>query len=452
MKKILSLSLLLGAATLTSCKFEVEDYFDEEASLRIEHTAKEINGILVDGSAENQNGWVMQYFVSGTDEQNFEGFNLFARFRSNGTVLFASDHRYLRNDNANKYTEAVSLYDMILEEGPIISFNTWNDVFSPFVDPVNPLKAPSTISKDGVGMGGDVNLIVTSYSKDEILLRGERHGTRSRLIRCDRPWQQYINDTKELKASITNENVTDYLVTSGRDTMYISNLRRGFFSYKNRLIDPIKNKTLSCVFTPTGFRLERADSIGNSLFQELYLSEDKTKLVSEDGKVECRAMWDTYIATKELWIIDNSTLNDKQKQLCSQIETLVRNAYPSFSFRGIGIGKSKGKDAVNGIVLVFYKNATKNSCISAGIEMSIALTAQATESISSNGTNFDYNMGVIEKAAPGIKELATTLSQTFAGTYSLIPDNHFNPTEVTFENASGAKYVATKDNNRIVIE
>ena len=135
---------MLPAFVLTSCRFEDEDYFGESAALRIEHSADQLKNQLVDAP----NGWVMQYFC-GTEVAQFEGFNLFARFENSNKVTLAGNHRFLRNGNQNKYTEASSVYEMLKEDGLVLAFNVWNDVLTPFVDPVSYGDAPKNIIKDG---------------------------------------------------------------------------------------------------------------------------------------------------------------------------------------------------------------------------------------------------------------------------------------------------------------
>ncbi|MBR3400190.1 MAG: DUF4302 domain-containing protein, partial [Prevotella sp.] len=101
-KHIINTSLMCATAAMlsTSCTFEQEDFFDESASLRITHLNEDIQSRLVEQSTGENNGWVIQYFVAGTDELDFEGFNLFGRFYKDNKVTLASNHRYLRNGNA----------------------------------------------------------------------------------------------------------------------------------------------------------------------------------------------------------------------------------------------------------------------------------------------------------------------------------------------------------------
>ena len=295
-----SLAAFCITVATTSCRFEEDDYFSESASLRVEHAIDSVRSVLT----QAPNGWVMQYFC-GTGVAHFEGFNLFANFDKNGKVTMASNHRLLRNGNAGKYTEAVSLYSLLLEDGPVLAFNTWSDVLTPFVDPVNPWAAPSNLMKDGEGMQGDHNFVIIRHNHDEVILRGERHDAEVRLVKCPTTWQEYIADTDKLKSYITNTSIASYYVTTDTDTLYFTGLRNGRFRYSENLTNPVKLDSLSCVFTPQGFRTARQDSIGTRVFHEFTLSADSTCLVNEDGTVKVMATWDNYMMSHSaVWKMD----------------------------------------------------------------------------------------------------------------------------------------------------
>ena len=270
---------LFVSVALSSCRFEDEDYFDEPAAQRIETTIADIQKTLVGAP----NGWVMQYFT-GMDD--IEGFNILVRFESNNKVTMASDHRFLRNDNANKYTEYASLYELLKEDGPVLAFNTWNDVLTPLVDPVDPSEAPKNIVKDGEGMKGDHNFVVVSYSPDEVLLRGERHNARVRLIPCEGSWEEYMTSTNTLKNYFASSLITNYYVTNGTDTLYFKNLRKGVITYCERIDDPLFPTTINCVFTNKGFRLHHENNIKGTKFQEFHMAADSTCLLSENDSVK----------------------------------------------------------------------------------------------------------------------------------------------------------------------
>lgn len=442
MKKIhLNKFLLAGmvccgiASLFTSCRFEEDDYFDESASLRVEHAIDQVRDNL--SSAEN--GWVMQYFC-GTGVAHFEGFNLFAKFDKNGKVTIAGNHRFLRDGNANKYTEANSLYSLLLEDGPVLAFNTWNDVLTPFVDPVAYYAAPNSLVKDGEGMQGDHNFVVMSNSDNEIILRGERHSAEVRLVKCDRSWADYIADTETMKNSFTNSSINEYyVINNNNDTLYFSGLRNGRFRYTEDLVKGVKLDSLSCVFTPNGFRTEHTDSIGSCKFHEFKMAEDKTCLKNEDGSVKVIAYWDNYIVKHTaVWKMDASLFSAEQTSLFNQIDAELKKHNANWSLESIGIGKSSGSNTVVGLVLTFYTNTAKTKTNTAGLAMTMARPAYGQMTINCTAEDkIDKNMETIKKKATNLEQLSRDFAALISGTYKMTPDNYFLPTGGQFEAING---------------
>lgn len=422
------------ATSFSSCRFEEDDYFDESASLRVEHAIDQIQTTL----STPENGWVMQYFC-GTGVAQFEGFNLFADFNKNGKVTMAGNHRYLRNGNANKYTEATSLYSLLLEDGPVLAFNTWNDVLTPFVDPVSYASAPSNLVKDGEGMEGDHNFVVMSYNDDEVILRGERHRAEVRLTKCDRPWADYIADTEKLKNYVTNTAISSYYVMTDTDTLYFTGLRNGRFRYCENLTNPVKLDSLACVFTPKGFRTEHTDSIGNSAFHEFTLAADSTCLVNEDGTVKVMATWDNYVASHTaLWKMDKDLFTSEQTDLYNKIDAEIKNFNSAWSLESLAIGQSSGTNKVIGLVLSFYTNAAKTKTNTAGVSLSIVRTGMGQMSISYAAESaVDKNMESIVKKAPNVEAYARSFANLLNGTYKITPNSYFLPTGGDFTAVGG---------------
>lgn len=425
---------VVASVTLTACTFEDEDYFDESASLRIEHTNQAIQNALVSAP----NGWVMQYYT-GTGVAHFEGFNLFAKFEDSEKVLLAGDHRFLRDGKSNVYTECSSLYEMLLEDGPVLAFNTWNDVLSPFVDPVSPWAAPGNIVKDGAGMQGDNNFVVMSYNDDEVILRGERYRAEVRLVKCDRTWDEYIADTKAMKDRITSSSINAYLVTNDVDSMYFVGLRKGVFRYCERVYDPLKIDSLACCFTPNGFRTEHENTLGENTFQEFTLSEDGTCLVNEDGTVKVTALWDDYVITNTtLWKFDTSVFSAEQASLYDQINQEIKKHNSNWSLESIGIGKSTGGNSVIGLVLTFYTNAAQTKTNTAGLALTrVKVGDKQMQIISEETDKVDKNMETICKKATNMENLVRSFAATLNGVYSITPDDFFLPTGGTFTAING---------------
>ena len=445
----LAMSFLVGCgiiSVLSSCRFEDEDYFDQSAALRIEETSKAIQETLVSAP----NGWVMQYFVAGTSDYSFEGFNIFAKFENSQKVTLAGDHRFLRDGNAGKYTEYASLYEILKEDGPVLAFNTWNDILTPFVDPVDPSSAPGSLVKDGEGMSGDNNLVVLSYNNDEILLRGERHGARVRLIPCDGTWQEYIDATSKLKNYITNNTVTSYYVCNETDTLYFKNLRSGIITYCERVIDPLFPTTINCVFTPSGFRLQNQNTLGDVKFQEFKIDSDSTCLISEDNTVRVIACWDNYITNfNTVWTFDKDGMTSEQKTIYAALEEELKKANSTMTLKSLGLGSggTVNGQAVRGLVMSYsYRSKSRTVNAVATIALDMVKESFGTFKISySNDAVIDGNLGNFANLpANDVQGRMRAFAATLDGTYSMTPNHYFQPTEARFESKSGGSSFTLK--------
>lgn len=450
MMKILGTTFfVLQFLFLISCSFEQEDYFPESASLRITHLNEQLQERLVTQSDTSQQhyGWLMQYFVAGTDEASFEGFNIFGRFYKNGKVTLAGNHRFLRDGNANKYTEHTSFYEMLAEEGPVLSFNTWNDILTVLEDPVSPTAAPTTISPDGEGMNGDHNLVLRSYDDNSITFRGERHGAVIRFVPCDRPWEGYMDAVAKTKSDITSDIVTSYYITNGVDTMYFVGLRKGYFNYCDRVNNPLVNSVLSCVFTPQGFRLHRENNINGTKFQEFHVTADSTCLVSENDSVRVIACWDNYIVNTRnvLWNFDLTSFSETQKGLIEQIDAELKKFNKSYSLAAIGLGRSTGSGAVKGLVITFYTNNAKTKTNTAGLTLNTSVPSFAQMLIeSSEDAEMDRNMTNFSSKGD-VGKLAIQFAATLSGTYTIIPDDYFQPTGCVLQQLGGTATYTLKN-------
>ena len=428
--RYITMSVALATIALAGCsRFEEADLFDESAALRIEHNAERLQEILVNAPE----GWVMQYHT-GKGVAVFEGFNLFARFEKGGKVTLAGDHRYLRDGNAGKYTEHASLYELIREDGLVLAFNTWNDVLTPFVDPVAYWAAPELLLKDGEGMQGDQNLVVMSMKEDEIICRGERYDALIRLVKADRDWQTYIADTKAMKDLITSDAIDSYYITAEDETMYCVGLRDGRYRISDRVKNPLRIDSLSCCFTPTGFRNERPDTIAGHVFQKFKMNEDGSALVNEDGSVRIIATWDSSLAesTAIMWM-DAESLSDDLKALYDQLNAALTAENKNYSLIRLGIGKTTNANNVTGLVMEWKISRTKRG--QGGMELSRSVPALGQMTIAcAEDAILDNEM---KKHNAEVIALVREFGAALAGTYQMTPNSNFVPTEVLFQALEG---------------
>ena len=438
--KFLLACLMAAPVVFTACQFEDDDYFDQTASLRVENTNKTVKDLLT----KPANGWVMQYFT-GTGVAHFEGFNLFAKFDANMKVTMAGNHRLLRDGNAGKYTEHSSIYSLLLEDGPVLAFNTWNDILTPFVDPVDPWKAPNLLVKDGAGMQGDNNFVIIKYNDNEVIMRGERYSAEVRLVACDRSWQDYITACNDMKKNITGT-ITSFYITDDSETRYLTGIAGGRVRMSERLEDPIKRDSLACVFTPNGIRFEHEDTIGNSAFQEFFINDAKSELVTSDGKAKIRTTWDEYMLSHNgVFNFDENTYTAEQKTLVSSINSEVKKFNSAWSLKAIGLGKGAGANSSNGLVLTFYNNTAKTKESKAMYAIDQNLIAYGKIAITPTAkTSYDNNLKVIADKAPNMLVLLQQFAYTLRGKYNVVPNDYFSPT--------GATYYAYEGGNTFILK
>lgn len=440
--------VLFGAAMLTTaCTFQEDDFFSESASLRVTHTNDQLQDRLVSQSSAEKHGWVIQYFVAGTDDADYEGFNLFGRFYNDGKVTLAGNHRFLRNGNAGKYTEHTSFYEFLAEEGPVLSFNTWNDILTVFEDPVD----PSTLAQNGEGMFGDHNLVLRSYNDNEIVFSGERHSAKVRFVPCDRSWTDYIAAVDKTKSDLTSNVLTSYYVTNSVDTMFISDLATGYFNYCDRIENPLNNKVLSCVFTPTGFRIENPDTIGGKGFQEFTVSSDSTCLVNEDGNVKVIACWDNYvIAGPSDWRLDPAKFTVEQTAIFQQIEAEVKKVNSSYVADSIMIGQvtetlSDNTKMTIPSLLVYVHGPAKmgrTSIYKPSIDMNIVKSAFGQVTISEAPSRVPASMEMFKNS--DLQSLCEQFAKTLFATYTIKPNHFFHPTYAELTPANGGTQIGLR--------
>ncbi len=183
MKKIIYSCLILATTLFVGCTPEQDEIFDESAAQRIESNIKGI----VETLESSPNGWQMDLFT-GTF-----GTNVMVKF-ADGKVT-ASD--YLVHD-ADEQSE--SLYSVIQNGGPVLTFNTFNEIFHAYSDPV----APGASYGDDEGLGADFEFVVLSYSQDEIILRGLKHRRLCRLVRQPEttPWTETLGAYQTMQSNI----------------------------------------------------------------------------------------------------------------------------------------------------------------------------------------------------------------------------------------------------------
>lgn len=244
----------------TGCLKEQDDLFSESAAVRLNNAIEGIDSSLTRAS----NGWVMQYFATSESP----GYTMLVRFNSNGETVVAAKNELVDN----KYTEAKSVYDVIGDYGPVITFNTYNDVLHLFSNPVDP---------DGTGLSGDYEFMVIDYSDSIIHLKGKKMDTEILMekIPDDVSWVDYFDVLEQVEDEIIG--VEPLYFVSGDDIYYA-------YDGSSHLFDMVpyttgEEFTMPFIITYNGLKFYSAfTNSENKSVQFFSLSEDSSKLISKE--------------------------------------------------------------------------------------------------------------------------------------------------------------------------
>lgn len=242
MKKILSLAFYasLAAFTFVSCATEEDDIFDNTAAERL----NAISDTYTKRMAASKDGWVMEYYATNdvfkynediSSRKNIASgmcFLLMADFDADGSVkigmknAFSGVRRQSTEDdlaytNTGAYKEQTSLWEIIRDNGPVLSFNTYNEVFHTFTDPraytVDNLGyGISGSGNKGVGIGGDYEFIMVDVPEngDIVMLKGKKHGAYVRLTKLPEgtDFEAYLDDITAFQNKVFPKNNPSYNV------------------------------------------------------------------------------------------------------------------------------------------------------------------------------------------------------------------------------------------------
>ena len=224
MKKILSLSLLLiaGSLSFTSCQSEEDDLFDSSAAERLAASKVTYAKLLPQATA----GWVMEYYpTNGGSWPRGNGYLLLAKFNDDKSVDMASLNEEMTD---GKYMEDTSLWEVIADQGPVLSFNTYNQCLHSFADPA--------LYETGLGLEGDYEFEIINLQEGAqfAMLKGKKRGTYTRMTRLEEgtDFKEYLTDVLGLRDKLFKTSVPNHLLINFGENRYVINsVTNGFLSF-----------------------------------------------------------------------------------------------------------------------------------------------------------------------------------------------------------------------------
>lgn len=274
MKKSIYLAAL-AALTLTACSNTEDLIFNESAAERLEQYKKDYADVLTaDGGL-----WTMEYFANPDEE----GYLFVMQFDKNGSVNISANHKWI----GGTFMQERSTWKMIADNGPVLSFNSYNKLFHIFADPANivgsdaPTGDYGDIDETGFGHEGDYEFQVMDVSEDSntIRLLGKKRVIDIYMRRLDPSTdvETYMNEYKQIQSNLFCKEVPTLLFADADGERYIvKNAYTGILEIYPEAGDAVdQTRSGNFIVTMSGIRFMNPLAYVNAANEEKTLSEFK---------------------------------------------------------------------------------------------------------------------------------------------------------------------------------
>lgn len=413
----------LFAATFAACSRDEESLFDKPAAIRAQEAIE--NAFNVFTSAEN--GWEMAYFPNL--EASAKGYNMVVKFNKNGNVSVTAKNSAT---TMNKImTDTASTWAVKSDYGPILTFDTYNDVFHAFSDPKG----------DGAGLLGDYEFLILKATSELVLLKGKKHSAYSVM----RPMKNsdladYYKKCEKMQADLFGNN---NIVTlhQGNNKMYLYKGADGQFQsadYGSPLVAEAATYHPVCstedgIIVSMGF----GEDIHDHIF---YYNEEKGELKSEQGAVmnagNLNILFGAYFTDNAFgWAVDYAD-KDVVDALLAAVNTAMQNTSTKMKVMGYGYKQSLNMYEGGYFMLVnfTYKQGKKNQ--EKKLVWTIDLTQDEDGITVANAVPYDENTETFLEQIPAAQAVADLMLGSFSA--ASLEGNLFNA-------AAGMKLVGEKE-------
>lgn len=175
MKKLNIFLFMLMALALQSCLHDDKDSFSDSAAERMQKRLIENEATL----RTAPNGWLMKYYPN--QNKIYGGYTLLVKFNEANKVEIMSER--------GGHTKVVeSLYSMVSDSGPVLRFDTHNELLHYFAEPKN----PDGIGPADSGMQGDYEFVIIEATAEKITMKGKKTGNTIVMlpIPAEKDWEQ----------------------------------------------------------------------------------------------------------------------------------------------------------------------------------------------------------------------------------------------------------------------
>ena len=329
MKKFLNISLLslvaISSLMLGSCKNEVDEIFDEDAVARLEKAKTEYIDILT----SNGGKWQMEYYAN-SDEP---GYIYLMTFNKNGSVTISGKNQWIglvqgQNFGTLGYGSETSLWDVITDNGPVLSLNSFNKYFHLFADPEDiPSTDTEATDETGYGHEGDYEFDLMKYSNDTLYITGKKYGIDMIMTRVPANVEDevYINEVVAMADSFFNAKIPQVYINLPNGVRWIvKNGATSILKMFREGADEISTaETHNVIITHDGLSFMNPISIDGYLIQNFIRQADGSLLCRDDNQTTMTAdpLATVFQGTTLTWRLDLTNLGGVFAELLPKISS-----------------------------------------------------------------------------------------------------------------------------------
>ena len=237
MKKIYLILLAAVGLTMTSCLMEEKELFDKTPAERMEAYLEGYRDML----ASAEGGWLLKYFPD--EDQSYGGYSYILQFKRDSVTAYF--------ELAKDLTVAKSsLYKMTPDDGPVITFDTYNEYIHHFATP--------NIS-DYQAKHGDYEFRIVGKNDDgsEIYMKGKRTNNDYTLVKFTGNPVEYLSQLLEVENAMA---APAYEMAMNSDTTSCS-LSGKIFEYTYNVYTPEDTTSVSGSNSTLQLRLQELSTL-----------------------------------------------------------------------------------------------------------------------------------------------------------------------------------------------
>ena len=274
MKKLYTVCFLFALLAFVSCSPEEDDIFDKTAAERIAEVIEHDLSVLQGA----KNGWVMEYYPSVT--KMYGGYSILVSFETDGTAKVSCDLY-----EADKVT--TSKYDVKQSTGPLLTFDTYNEIFHFFSEPSNALG----IGETGKGMEGDYEFLIVECTPEKVVLKGKKTGNSIVMtpIPESETWNQYLGNIIDISRKAY---LALYDVNVGIETEYT--VRQEYHTFILAHPDGSEER-IPFVYTTGGIKFYEPIAIGAQQVQDLKWNDEVNAYEHDNVAIKAKGEPEGYV-------------------------------------------------------------------------------------------------------------------------------------------------------------